>query len=253
MKVAPAPGAEVTAGLPAQGLGDGPHDREPQPGALTGPRGVRSVEAVEGPGGLLRIEPRALVAHLHHPHPLAPGDRDGHRGAGRGVGQCVADQVVGHLGQAVAVAQDDHRPAGAASSTGRSGSAAGESSTASRTTWHRSTGSRSSGRPWSRRASSSRSSTRPPIRRASCSIRATARSPALLVGEGALAQQLGVAADGGQRRAQLVRGVGDEAAQPILGGGLLGERRLDLGQHGVEGRGQLAHLGGLVVERRPAG
>ena len=43
-----------------------------------------------------------------------------------------------------------------------------------------------------------------------------------------LAEELGVAADRGQRRAQLVRGVGDEPAQPLLRGGCaLGERRLD--------------------------
>ena len=38
------------------------------------------------------------------------------------------------------------------------------------------------------------------------------------------AEQLGVAADRRQRRAQLVRGVGEEAAQPVLAGLALGER-----------------------------
>src|SRR6266508_2757903 len=37
------------------------------------------------------------------------------------------------------------------------------------------------------------------------------------VGAGAAAEQLGVAADRGERRAQLVGGVGDEAPQPLLG------------------------------------
>ena len=61
-------------------------------------------------------------------------------------------------------------------------------------------------------------------------------APPGLVGEAAPPQQLGVAPDGGERRAQLVRGVGHELAQALLGGRLLGEGPLDLGQHLVEGR-----------------
>jgi hypothetical protein len=66
--------------------------------------------------------------------------------------------------------------------------------------------------------------------------------------------QLGEAPDGGQRGSQLVAGVGDEAAHPLLGaagGGLGGgagaEGRLNLGQHAVEGPPQPAHLGARVT------
>ena len=67
------------------------------------------------------------------------------------------------------------------------------------------------------------------------------------------AEQLGVAPDGGERRAQLVAGVGDEAAQPVLGGAPLGEGGLDLGQHGVEGEAEAADLGVGLGRFDPAG
>ena len=57
---------------------------------------------------------------------------------------------------------------------------------------------------------------------------------------GAAAEQLGVAAHGGQRRPQLVRRVGDEAPQPVLRPLALGERLLDLGQHLVQRAAQPA-------------
>ena len=47
-------------------------------------------------------------------------------------------------------------------------------------------------------------------------------------------EQLGVAADRRQRRAQLVRRVGQEGAQPVLGRLLLGERLLEPVQHPVQ-------------------
>ena len=59
---------------------------------------------------------------------------------------------------------------------------------------------------------------------------------------GADAEQLGEALYGGQRRAQLVRSVGQELAQALLGRVALGEGVLDLVEHGVEGQAQLAHL-----------
>ena len=46
-------------------------------------------------------------------------------------------------------------------------------------------------------------------------------------------KQLGVAADRGQRRAQLVRGVGDELAQPVLARAALGERVLEPVEHAL--------------------
>ncbi len=56
--------------------------------------------------------------------------------------------------------------------------------------------------------------------------------------------QLGVAAHGRQRGAQLVRGVGDELAHPVLAGLPDREGRLDLGEHDVEAVGE---RGDLVV------
>ena len=73
-----------------------------------------------------------------------------------------------------------------------------------------------SGRPWSRRASSSRSSTQrahPPALRPDPVHRRVERRG---IGQAAGPVQVGVAADGGERRAQLVRGVRDEAAQAVL-------------------------------------
>ena len=77
--------------------------------------------------------------------------------------------------------------------------------------------------------------------------------PPRLVGEPAPAQQLGVAPDRGERRPQLVRGVGHELAQPLLGGRLLGEGRLDLAQHLVQGRPQPADLGARRAPRARVG
>ena len=66
-------------------------------------------------------------------------------------------------------------------------------------------------------------------------------------------EQLGVGRHGGDGRAQLVRGVGDELAQVLLvlpqarlRGDPGRERRLDPLEHDVEGAGQAADLGGLV-------
>ena len=70
------------------------------------------------------------------------------------------------------------------------------------------------------------------------------------VAGGALAVQLGEAADRGQRRAQLVAGVGDEPPHPVLGRTRLLRRRLrrrdgtlDLREHSVERQRQSADLG----------
>ena len=69
------------------------------------------------------------------------------------------------------------------------------------------------------------------------------RGPGLGVLEPAPAVELGVAPDGGDRRPQLVGGVGHEPPQPVLGRGAGGEGVLDVGQHRVEGDAQLAGLG----------
>ena len=63
---------------------------------------------------------------------------------------------------------------------------------------------------------------------------------------GAHAEQLGVAADRDQRRAQLVRGVGDEAAQPLLARLARGERVLEPVEHAVQREPEPADLGARV-------
>ena len=66
------------------------------------------------------------------------------------------------------------------------------------------------------------------------------------------AGELGVAADRGERRAQLVAGVGDEAAHLLLA--LLASRQggCHVTEHAVERGAEPADLGALVVDRAPA-
>ena len=71
-------------------------------------------------------------------------------------------------------------------------------------------------------------------------VGATGRTPA---------EELGVATDRGQRRPQLVRRVGDEATQAVLGGLTFGEGALDPAQHGVEGLAQAPDLRARPVGR----
>ena len=65
---------------------------------------------------------------------------------------------------------------------------------------------------------------------------------------GTAAGQLGVAGDGGQRGAQLVRGVRDELADLLLAAVPRLERGLHVGEQGVERGADLADLGALVGE-----
>ena len=70
-------------------------------------------------------------------------------------------------------------------------------------------------------------------------------------------EHLGVAADAGKRRAQLVRGVRQEAPQLVLGGGALRERHLDATEHRVQAEAEPAdlrpRLGRLHPQREVAG
>ncbi len=68
----------------------------------------------------------------------------------------------------------------------------------------------------------------------SSSIRRIAISVDLLVRGGPHAEQLGVAADGGERGAQLVGGVGEETAQALFAGCALGKRLLETVEHRVQ-------------------
>ena len=73
------------------------------------------------------------------------------------------------------------------------------------------------------------------------------------VGRGRAAEQLGVAADAGQRRPQLVAGVRDEAPQPLLGGRPGRERAVHVAEHHVEGLADLADLGTRRLDRHAVG
>ena len=141
--------------------------------------------------------------------------------------------------------------------TGRSGAAARRSSTAAPTSRERSTGSRSSGRPWSSRASSRRSSTSTPMRAAASSMRRHGLGEVVGPLARAAAEQLGVAANRSERRAQLVRRVGDEAAQARFRRGAFRERAFDLAEHRVEREPEppdfAAFVGGLDAPGEVAG
>jgi len=66
-------------------------------------------------------------------------------------------------------------------------------------------------------------------------------------------RELGVAADGGEGRAQLVAGIGGEPAQPGLTGRPAAQRGLDVAEHPVERHTDLADLGPGIRVRDPFG
>ena len=215
------------------------------PGCATGRRG----RSARRPRGLLGGEARARGRRTstHAAGAVArPGGLDGDvdRRARRGVGERVGHQVAEHLAQPGLVAEHDRRARRRApSSVDRAVRVRPPGRRARRRRRARAgrPAPRSSGRCWSSRASSSRSSTSSahPGRL----VLDPAHHPVQLVrlGDRALPVELGEAADRGQRRAQLVAGVGDEPAHPVLGRagrGLRGlpgaERRLDLAEHRVQ-------------------
>ena len=65
-------------------------------------------------------------------------------------------------------------------------------------------------------------------------------------------KQLRVSADRGERCPQLMGRVRQESAEAVLGGLPLGERLLDLGEHGVQGQPEPSDLGPWVLVRDPA-
>ena len=65
-------------------------------------------------------------------------------------------------------------------------------------------------------------------------------------GVGTAAEELGVSPDRGERRAELVRRVGDEPPQARFRCSSLRERLLDLAEHGVERETEPPDLGGVV-------
>ena len=236
----------VDADRPAVGGDGGVGDRhaEPAAAAVAGPRRVGAVEALRHLGGDVRRHARPVVGHGEARRPVAGVDAQLDRRARRACarGRCRRRWRSPGAG---GPRRPPRRRAGAGSSVviGRPGSTAAASRAASSTSTARSTGRRSSGRPSSSLARFSRSSTRRAMRTASCSVRRIASSSASPSRQPADAVQLGVAADRRHRRAQLVRRVGDEAAQPVLGRGLLVERLVEPLEHVVEGAAELAGLG----------
>ena len=100
-----------------------------------------------------------------------------------------------------------------------------------------------SSRPASARASSSRSPTSRLIRREERSAESTiSRSSSWSASLERGLQQLEVGEDAGQRRAQLVRGVGDELALLLHRPLALGAGGVERAQHLLQGHGQLADL-----------
>src|SRR5262245_56225253 len=83
------------------------------------------------------------------------------------------------------------------------------------------------------------------MRAASRSMRSIPRA-IFLGGGGALAVERGVAADGGEWGAELVRGIGDEAAHGRFGLGFGGHGLIDAVEHGVECRAEVPDLAGRV-------
>ena len=187
--------------------------------------------------------------------------RDGDRGARRGVLQRVADEVVDHLADPCVVGVNDHglRPGQQGDRTAglhRAGGVHGLGGDAGQV--HR-----------------------PPVQRAVLVqpgqqqqvldqqphpgrlLLDAADQPEQLVPAGRLAllqAELGQPPDRGQRRPQLVAGVGHEPAHPVLGvpgvrlAGLPGPvGGLDPAEHGVERPGQPADLGALAGMSDPAG
>ena len=190
-----------------------------------------------------RARRRRPDADLGRPRP----GRDPHDRARRAVLDRVVDQVADRLLQAVAVAGDRPRAAGVeraaccrAASGQRRPSAAPRRARSRRSA----AGERRSRRPSSAPASVRRSSTVRLIRSTSSRALSStgARRRVELVGAQA---DVELGAHRRQRGAQLVRGVGDEAA-------LLLDAVLDAVEHGVEGRGEVGDLVAGAAGRRGA-
>ena len=64
---------------------------------------------------------------------------------------------------------------------------------------------------------------------------------------GPASEELGIAADRGDRGSELVGGVSEELTQPVLRSPLLGECTVDLGEHLVQGCAEATDLGAVVV------
>ena len=244
--VAPPPGVAPHRARAVVRVGDRGDDRQAEPDAAARARARRvdAVEALEDPRASSSRRARARSSLTSARRGRSTRCRPTVHAAFRAAcarARC-AKQVVDHLAQPVAVAE--HRRG---LDVRRRSAARGRRPAPRRpprtTSSPSSTGSCSSGRPSSSRASSSRSSTSTLIRSVSRVMpRHRAREVLGALG-GAAAEQLGVRAHGGERRAQLVRRVGDEAPQLLLRGLARLERRLDLREHRVQREPEPADLG----------
>ena len=252
--VAPLPAADRADDAAAVRLGDRGDDREAEPDAAARSRArlIGAVEALEHALAALLAQARARrPPPRSRRSPLTRPTRHVH---GRSRRRVRADVARAGCRRPAAAGRDRRarRRRRRRARSAASGSTIRAVSTASPTTSSSSTGSRSSGRPSSSRASSSRSSTSRLMR--SDSRRDSRHRAREVVGPavGAAREQLGVCAHGGERRAQLVRGVGDEAPQLPLGCLARLERRFDLAEHRVEREAEPADLGALAPRARRA-
>ena len=214
----------------------------PEPPAWRDRAGIGPVEALEGPGGHRFGHSGSVVVHLEHGVGPVAGDPHLHRGSRRRVHERVADQVGHHLAQPALVALDrdpfGHRR------RHRSGRIDGPR-VADRVDGEHA---EIDGARFERAALVESGQEQEVVDERAHAHRFLLGAPHRLrqllgVVETAAAVELGVAADRGHRRPQLVRRVGDELAQARLRRGALVERALDLRHHRVERDAQLARLG----------
>ena len=222
-------GRVARRGRRRRGPGDVPGDREAEAAApgLTGPRGIGAEEAVEDPFAQLGRDAGTLVGH--HDAPGAGRDRDA---PCRGGLKSTAFSIRLRIARAQPLRVGEHRRRVARVEHERDVALVGRGSAARRrppapsfAEIHRLRGADASP-PSSAAASVSRSSTVRLIR--STSSRALSSTAAAAGGRSSGAQaDVDLRAHRGQRRAQLVRRVGDEAA-------LLEDGVLDPVEHRVE-------------------
>ena len=236
------------------GVDDPGHDREAEAGAALAAlaAALGAPEALEQRVGVVGGQAGAVVAHLE-PDLLLPGaDADVDRAPGGRVHERVAQQVAEHLAQLVGVAEHDRRAvagdldrAVGGGRAGVGGGVAGELGEVDLAVRRVDdlVEPRQRQQVLDEHAHARRLVLDPPHR------------PLDLVGLARRAhpEQLGVAADRGQRRPQLVRRVGDELAQAVLARLPLGERALEAVEHRVEREPDAADLGARVGRPRRGG
>ena len=205
-------------------LGDLADDREAEAGARPAAGVGAAVEAVEDVRQVGGVDAAAVVAHPHAPR---AGTRPPRSGLWRAA---LSSRLL------TARASRSGTPSTTAGSSSRVNATSGAWRCARSIASATSASSRTSsgtGLGWSPRASSIRSATSAPSSSAWACTSAITRARS--AGSDRLGEHLDVRAQRRHRRAQLVRGVGDELA-------LGGDRALQRVEHRVEARGQLADL-----------